>query len=682
MATGAPKYRTIYNISTETQHIFILSALGMAITDPEPWVVHMVNEQKPDGSWGIATELEGNISLSVEAYFALKLLGLPPTHPALEKAREWILGHGGVACVRMFTRCHLAMFGLLPWSAIPELPAEFIFIPAWSPLSMYRLASWARSTTVPLLLLIHHRPVFALPGSEPDPHSSFLDEIWCEPPSQNSNNINNNTLYTPYTPSLWTSAWNLDLVGVVCTIADKALHAVNGMRNLPWRTAARRRCVQWLLARQEDDGTWAGIHAATSAAILALHLEGLASMEPGSPFRRGLDALDVFVVSDDDDDDDSRRGKRVQSCTSAGWDTSLSTIGLLDAGVPRDDEYIKRAVAWVKAHQDRGPNSRGDWRIRSSNVKPGGFSFEYCNRLCPDIDDTAIAIAMLVKHDPRALDSDAVLDALQWILGMQNSDGGWGAFERETNNPLWNSIPFSDINAMVDPSEPDVVGHVLETFGLIQQQQQQQQPNQTSSEKEKKPTLDDALLTTMTESASRAIDFVLRTQGPTTGAWYGRWGVNYIFGTSSVLCGLRYVALLDASRAVAADKAIQKATGWLLSRQNPDGGWGEAVASYTDPSRAGQGGSTPSQTGWAIMGLLGSLPAMDVDADAAIARGVRYLVSIQREDGSWAQDTYTGTGFPGHMYLKYPYYAQYFPMIALGRYACFSEICLAGISKP
>ena len=632
------------NATTDAEYIILRCAIGIPITDPEPWIFYLLNDQKPDGSWGIAPELGGDISTSVEAYFALKLLGLPATHPAMEKAREWILDHGGVARVRIFTRFHMAIFGLFPWSATPELPPEFIHIPASSPLSLYHMSSWSRPVMVSTLLLSHHRPVFALPNSGPDPNSPFLDEIWCDPSNKN----------VPYASSLWTSAWKLDLTGVMCTMADNALHAMNGMRNLPWRAAARRRCLQWLLERQEDDGTWAGIFPATYAGILALYLEGLGSMEPGSVFRRSVDALDVFVLSDE-------QGKRVQSCTSAGWDTSLSTVGLLDAGLPANDEHIKRSVSWMKARQDRGPSPPGDWHILNPHVRAGGFSFEYCNSRYPDIDDTTVAINAFVKQDARSINSDAVLDALQWILGMQNSDGGWGAFDHENNNRLWNSIPFSDIDAMIDPSEADVTGHVLETFGLLFQHNQNRNG---------KPLLSCDMQSAIKKSATKAIDFILHTQVPATGAWFGRWGTNYIYGTSGVLCGLCYVPLLDPSRVAATDKALQRAARWLVAKQNPDGGWGESLASYTVPSTAGEGASVPSQTGWALMGLLAALPV----TDASIAAGVQYLVSNQPPDGAWKEDAYTGTGFPGHMYLQYGYYAQYFPMMALGRYASLSGL--------
>lgn len=632
------------NTTVTSEYITFLCALKLPIPDgPEPWISWLLSEQKYDGSWGPAPDVPGDISETIEAYFALKVLGLDPEDQVMRKARSWILTNGGVARVRIFTRIYLACFGLFPWSAIPELPPELIFVPAAAPCSIYYMASWARATVVPLLLISHHRPVFALPNGRSE-NNTYLDEIWCD------RGANKNV---PYSISLWSMAWQLDVTSVACTVVDKALRYVNGMRNTPWRSAARRRCLEWILERQEEDGGWAGIFPPMHGGVLALYLEGHYSTDPKSSYQRGLAGLEGFIWTDE-------RGKRMQACVSPVWDTILSSIGLLDAGLPGNNEYIVRSNAWLLARQDkdRGTQSPGDWRVLNSNLIPGAISFEYFNKWTPDVDDTAALILAFVKKDPSSIESDSVVRAIQWILGMQNADGGWGAFDRENNKLFFNQIPFSDMESMCDPSTADVTGRVIEAFGLVMEQ------HSRISRPVEKSLLAQSIRDAIRQSANRGIDYLLREQEQ-SGSWYGRWGANYLYGTSNVLCGLVNAHFIDNSRAGLINQSIKRGVDWLVNVQNTDGGWGECLETYSRPALAGQGKSTASQTGWALMGVLTLLPVMDL----TVRRGVQYLLSTQREDGAWTEREFTGVGFPNHFYLGYVYYPHYFAMMGLGRYA-------------
>jgi len=373
--------------------------------------------------------------------------------------------------------------------------------------------------------------------------------------------------------------------------------------------------------------------------VLALTLEGYSVKD--SPVFRALEAAERFVWQDED-------GKRVQPCPSPVWDTILMTVALCDAGLSQRDENLVRAVAWIKARQQLGP--KGDWRVHRPNLAPGGFSFEYYNSWHPDVDDTTAAILAFLKQDPESINSLCVIRAAEWVRGMQNQDGGWAAFESENNKLFLNKIPFSDMDALCDRSTADVTGRVLEAFGLMMHSKHEK--NAVSG-----------LFERIDLACQNAITYLASTQ-ESTGAWWGRWGANYVFGTSNVLCGLVYFAEGDPLVAELIDSAIR----WLRSVQNSDGGWGERLETYKSPELAGRGPTTPSQTAWALMALLAHLPP----TDEAIKRVITLLVLAQTEKqgtgASWPETYYTGTGFPNCFYMGYAYYPHYFLTMALGRY--------------
>jgi squalene-hopene/tetraprenyl-beta-curcumene cyclase len=367
--------------------------------------------------------------------------------------------------------------------------------------------------------------------------------------------------------------------------------------------------------------------------------------------QRGMQAIERFLWQDAD-------GKRLQSCVSPVWDTILMVQGLCDAGVDRQDERLETAVNWFRQRQILGPE--GDWRIYSPDVTPGGFGFEYHNTWYPDIDDTVAAILSMVRHNPTAVTSEPVTAAISWVLGMQNKDGGWAGFDKDNNQTWLNKLPVADLNNLSDPSSPDCAGHVIEAFGLIMR-----------TARRKGLHLNPWLEIQMTVACDRAINYLVRTQ-ESTGAWYGRWAVNYVFGTSNVLGGLAYF-----EDDVRVRTMQQPATRWLKKMRNADGGWGESLLSYRDPlEHAGRGPSTPSQTSWALMGLLTTCAPDDED----ILAGVSYLLQTQtdvRGDGaaaSWPERQYTGTGFPNHFYIGYSLYRHYFPLMALGRFVSASDL--------
>ena len=634
------------NATITAEYIFLRQALGLDLDESRDSLLRwLLSDQNGDGSWSVAPDHPGDVSTTVEAYLAVKILGRTADDPAMLRAQHFVEQHGGIAKVRILTRIHLATFGLFPWNAIPEMPAELILMPSQSPINIYVLASWARMTIVPLLIICHHRPVYTLPNGRAA-QNDFLDELWCVTPAHS---------YVPYTPPLW-DIGNTSAVTLAFTAIDKALHLFGGLRYYPTRSYARRKCVDWILEHQEPSGDWAGIFPPMQFIPLALVLEGYTIAD--SPVSRGLEAIERFAWSDS-------RGKRIQVCVSPVWDTVLTIIALCDAGVPISETKVTAAISWLKSHQRLGPE--GDWRIYGSCIPPGGFSFEYHNSWYPDIDDTAAATLAFLKQDPGSASSPHVVRATEWILGMQNRDGGWAAFDKDNDKLYMNKIPFSDMDSLCDPSSADITGRVIEAFGLLLR---------VTAEKQSAPS--PLQLQTVLGACQKGIGYLKANQEP-NGSWFGRWGVNYIYGTSNVLCGLSYHPQ-DPRVRVLMHSAVQ----WLRSVQNSDGGWGEGVDSYTHPERAGRGISTPSQTAWALVGLMSSQDAGC--RDEAVEKGIRWLICEQKTDNggettgaeqghddgeearTWYDKLHTATGFPGHFYLGDDLYRHYFPMMALGRY--------------
>lgn len=610
------------------EHIFLRQALGLDLNaDREAYCRYLLSEQYEDGSWGLSPETGGNLSQTVETYLALKILGLSTELPLMQRAREFVLAAGGMERVRMLTRFYVAVFGLFPWGSMPELPVELILMPLLCPANVYNISSWARCTIVPLTIVSHHKPVFALPNGK-SANNDFLDELWRDKENKTS----------PYGQSLHDLLSQREFTGFGFSILDKLLHRLNGLRSVPYlRTYARKQAIQWMLERQEITGEIGGIFQATHASIYALLLEGYKVDDP--PVRLGIEALEKCAWVDE-------MGKRIQTCTSPVWDTALMTIGLCD-GMSSDRQALYCATTWLRDRQLLEP--RGDWRVDRPYLVNGGWSFEYMNTLYPDVDDTAAVILAQVKHDAKAAASDSVIKAATWVVGMQNRDGGWAAFDVNSDMLFFDKIPFSDMGALCDPSCADITGRIIEALGLIMARAPEKN-DQTAH-----------LYLAIRAACARAINYLADTQEP-DGVWFGRWGCNYIYGTSHALCGLIYFV----ENNVQVEMLVQPALQWLKSKQNPDGGWGESQLSYQRPSFVPQD-SSPSQTAWALMALLAYLP----HTDEAIQRGVQHLLATQVPGGtgaSWPETFFTGTGFPNHFNMHYEYYRHYWPMMALGRY--------------
>ncbi|KAK8103359.1 squalene cyclase [Apiospora kogelbergensis] len=607
-----------------SQYVMFKYAVGLDLkSDGYAIKLWLLRDQKEDGSWGLAPELPGNVSTTTEAYLALKILGVSSEEKAMLKARDFMQANGGVAKVRFFTRFFLATFGLVPWAAIPQIPAELILLPPSSPLNIYTMSSWARSTMIPVLIVAHHKPLYALPNGR-SPDNNFLDELWIDPRNKN----------VPFAPPLTQLLWERDWIQFAFTAADKVLAFLGGLKKSPTRKLALGKCVDWLLEHQEEEGDWAGFFPPMHGSVWALILEGYPLDHDA--VKRGLGALERLAVQDDEG------GKRLTATVSPVWDTSLVALAMCDAGTASDPRMCKTAE-WLKCRQLLGPE--GDWRVYTR-----GWSFQYHNKWYPDVDDTAVVVMALAKQDNQWIETESLVHAVTWIMGMQNHDGGWGAFDCY-NNKMWlHKIPFSDMDSLCDPSTADVTGRILECFGYLLSQQRDR--------------LEDQMAKKLEASANRGVNYLLKEQDE-FGGWWGRWGNNYIYGSGNVLRGLVHFG--ESDRKVCS--ALKTAVTWFESIQNADGGWGETLASYVSPDLAGRGGpSNAAQTAWALQSLLLFRPA----TSQAIQGGISWLVknqTVQSSKGtSWPTDFYTGTGFPNVLYLGYPLYHHAFPIMALSKY--------------
>ncbi len=562
---------------------------------------YLRREQREHGGWELYYGDGGEISASVEAYMALKLLGVSENDPAMVKARKFILERGGISKTRIFTKLHLALIGCYNWRGVPSIPPSIMLLPESFPI--YEMSSWARSSTVPLLIVFDRKPIF-----KTNPAIN-LDELYAE-------GIENAKFELPRNND-WTD---------IFVYLDNAFKLAENLNLVPFREEGIKAAEKWVLERQEVTGDWGGIIPAMLNSLLALRC---LNYDPSDPFvERGLKAVDGFAIETEDT-------YRMNCCISPVWDTALVMRGLVDSGLAPDHPAVVKGGEWLIEKQIL---SYGDWAVKNKVGKPGAWAFEFENRFYPDVDDTAVVMMALqgVKLPNENLKKQAIIRALNWVASMQCVDGGWAAFDLNNNADWLNAVPYGDLKAMIDPNTADVTARVLEMLGRCD-------------------------LSIDKYNCDRALAYLVKEQEP-EGCWFGRWGVNYIYGTSGVLAALALVAPKSHRQ------NIERGAAWLVSCQNKDGGWGETCRSYNDPSLKGKGDSTASQTAWALIGLLAAGEATGNYAKAAIERGVNYLVETQRADGTWDEDYFTGTGFPCHFYLKYHLYFQHFPLTALGRY--------------
>ncbi|WP_121971375.1 squalene--hopene cyclase [Leptolyngbya sp. BC1307] len=573
---------------------------------------YLRSHQRAHGGWELAWGDGGELSTSVEAYMGLRLLGVPASDPALVKARAFILRRGGISKTRIFTKFHLALIGCYRWQGLPSLPAWVMQLEPPFPVNIYELSSWARGSTVPLLVVFDKKPVYAV---EPGFH---LNELYAE-------GIENVRWELPARGD-WSDAF---------LWLDKAFKLAESLDAVPFRAESLQRAEKWIVERQEATGDWGGIIPAMLNSLLALRALDYDVNDP--VVQRGLQAVDNFAV-------ETAETYWVQPCISPVWDTALVMRSLTDSGLSSDHPALVKAGEWLLNKQIL---SYGDWAIKNPQGEPGGWAFEFENRFYPDVDDTAV-VAMALQAVTLPDDAGkrrAIARAVRWIATMQCSTGGWAAFDINNDQDWLNDIPYGDLRAMIDPSTADITARVLEMHSRL---------------------TDDAALTNSYATAltplrlSRGLDYLLQEQ-EADGSWFGRWGVNYIYGTSGALSAL---AMIAPDRC---QLQIERGLAWLVSCQNTDGGWGETCQSYQDASLKGQGPSTASQTAWALIGLLDAAFCLSPAAKTAVQKGVAYLLSTQRK-GTWEEDAFTGTGFPQHFYLRYRLYCHYFPLTALGRY--------------
>jgi len=579
------------NVTMTAEHILLLRFLGLSLDRvSEGAVRHILNNQRNDGSWSLYFEGPVDLSTTVEAYAALKVLGIDPGSDPMRRALTRIHEQGGVVRARVFTKIWLALFGEYPWDGVPSMPPELVYLPSNLPLNLYDFSCWARGTIASLLIVISRRPVRPLgcslselikPGTEPQLTS------------------------VPGSGPFW---W-----------ADKLQKAYDRMPWQPGRQMSRAKLVDWILQRQEADGSWGGIQPPWVYSLIALNLEGLSTDHP--VLRKGLAGLDAFSLQD------SHSGWRLQACMSPVWDTAWALIALRKAGIDRQEPAITTSVSWLLKEQILG---WGDWQIKAKNVDSGGWSFEFENDIYPDVDDTAMVVVSLLQAGTGDAVDTAIARATRWVLGMRSRNGGWGAFDRNNDDQLVYRLPFADFGALLDPPTEDVTAHVLEMLANLGY------------------SLRDRVV-------MEGLSYLWRAQR-NDGSWWGRWGVNHIYGTWCVIAAL--TAFKERTGWV--QTMIDRGITWMLRRQNPDGGWGETCHSYVDPSFAGVGISTPSQTAWALI----SLQLSGMGSHSACRRGLQYLRSSQ-VGGTWNEPQYTGTGFPRDFYINYHLYGHIFPTLAL-----------------
>ncbi len=627
------------NVTITAEYLFLTHFLGVG--NAARWAKianYLRDQQRDDGTWGIYYDAPGDLSTTIEAYFALKMAGDAPDAPHMTRARKFILAKGGVPRARIFTKIWLALLGQYDWRGLPVMPPELIFLPSWVPGNIYDFACWARGTVVPMFILLTEHPV------RPVPPSADVSELFCRPEDKLDWRLPDRGP----TPLL---SWRRFFLG-----ADKALRRMEQARWKPLRRAAKRACERWIVAHQEADGSWGGIQPPWVYSLLALATLGRPVTDP--VMRKGLRGFEDFAIEDE-------RTFRTQSCMSPVWDTALAATALLDAGLAPGHPALLKTARWLMREQIF---SGGDWQVKQKgrravgagsprrrawwpqalrrgfnrqSGRPGGWAFEFQNDLYPDTDDTSEVLLALNRIALPEEDAPAKAIALdrgtEWLLSMQSKNGGFASFDIDNTRQMMTQIPFCDFGEVIDPPSEDVTAHILEWFGVRG-------------------------LPSNHPQVAAALRYLKREQYK-DGSWWGRWGVNHIYGTGAVLPALR--ALGEDMR----QGYIQRAARWLLDCQQENGGWGETCQSYDDPSLRGTGATTASQTAWALLALLAvEQGGADEQITQAIERGIDYLLKHQAPDGTWEEPYFTGTGFPRAFMIKYHMYRIYFPLMALGRY--------------
>jgi squalene-hopene/tetraprenyl-beta-curcumene cyclase len=605
----------------EADYIFIHMLLGTGDAGRmQRALAEMLRYQNEDGGWSIYPGGPSNISLAVKCYFACKLMGHSVDEPHLMRARAWILENGGVVECNTFTKIYLCTLGQYDWDAVPAVPPEIVLAPKWFYFNIYEISAWSRAILVPLSI------VYAKKAFKKIAPEQGIDELFV-------GGRENADLHLR-----WDSEHNVSWRNFFLFL-DRLVHWAERVHIRPLRKMALKKAERWMLARLEMSDGLGAIYPAMLNAMIALRWLGYSLDDP-----QMIRAMDEFEKLGIDEPGGTAEYPvptfRMQPCMSPVWDTAQAVFALGEAGVDRHDPRMLKAADWMLSKEVR---HKGDWAEKVRHTQPGGWYFEFNNEFYPDVDDTAQVLLALNKVDnPRErYQYDVSRRAIDWMFAMQCRNGGWASFDKDNTKMIFQYIPFADHNAMLDPPTVDITGRILETLSTY---------GYTRADKR----------------IERAIKFIYSEQEP-DGSWFGRWGVNYLYGTFLVLRGLEAIGVWNH------EPQIQQAAEWIRMVQNADGGWGESLESYDRPDMRGIGVSTPSQTAWGILGLLS---AGDNRSDS-VAKGVRWLLDRQRADGSWDESTcegkqkqaiYTGTGFPRVFYLAYHLYRDYFPLLALTSY--------------
>ena len=568
--------------------------------------VYLRRIQGAHGGWPLFHEGEFNMSASVKAYFALKMIGDDIDAPHMARAREAMRSRGGAAAANVFTKLLLALYDFIPWRAVPVMPVEIMLLPKWFPFHLDKISYWSRTVIVPLLVLM------ALKPKARNPKNVRIDELFLEPPA---------TLgpapKAPQQKASW--FWFFHVV-------DNVLRVVEPRFPKGPRKRAIDRAVAWVTERLNGEDGLGAIYPAMANSVMMFDALGYPPDHPLRAIaRRSVEKLLVVHPHE----------AYCQPCVSPIWDTGLAAHALLETGDAEAQARVTKALKWLEPMQVL--DVKGDWTVRRPDVRPGGWAFQYANPHYPDVDDTAVvALAMdrAQKLDTRIDHRHAIARAEEWILGLQSKNGAWGAFDADNEYYYLNNIPFADHGELLDPPTEDVTARCVSMLAQFGQ------------------TVENSTVVTA------GVDYLKKTQ-LAEGSWYGRWGMNYIYGTWSVLCALNAAGVDHAA------PEMRHAAAWLVKIQNPDGGWGEDGSSYKlDYKGYEPAPSTASQTAWALLGLMASGDTNE----PAVQRGIAYLMRTQADDGFWNEERYTATGFPRVFYLRYHGYRRYFPLWAMARY--------------
>ncbi|MHB1335602.1 MAG: squalene--hopene cyclase [Candidatus Humimicrobiaceae bacterium] len=598
------------DVSVVAGFIPLLRFLGIRDSEKDEKAYnYLLERQNNDGSWSLYFKGSGNLDVTVQSYFCMKMIGVSLEKEFMQKARNFILDSGGIENTNTYTKIILALFGQYPWNGLPVIPPEIILLPNWFYINIYDFSSWTRATIMAFSIILTLKPIYKISKDE------NIFELY-----KDQKNIYSGTTIRKR------SFFDLETIFILFNEALKLWEKIPSKANFG-RKNALKKVEKWILEHQEEDGSWGGIMLPWLFSLIALKCLDYKNDHP--VIKKGLEGLDDFVSKD-------TNIIILQPATSPIWDTAWTLIAIAEAGINENHAALKKAANWLLKKQVK---INGDWKIKNPHINPGCWSFEFYNNFYPDIDDTAIVCyaLYLVDSDDNYAKNEAIKSGIEWVINMQNSDGSWAAFDRNNNKKLLKHIPYADFITPIDFGSPDITAHVITVLG------------QLGYSKNFKPI-------------KKALRYLIKNQEK-NGSWYGRWGVNYIYGTSKVLQSYESLKLLNNFSDPLLNSSISKALSWLEKCQNKDGGWGESCLSYETGKYVPLGESTASQTAWAVTGLL----AID-KKNPAIAKGIDFLINTRDRNGSWDEKYYTGGGFPGAFYLKYELYKDYFPLIALLKY--------------